>query len=197
MVKIQKGNSISYNFSECLVEPDGSIWYHICHHANPTTYKFSSSNDFTNGVYIDENRWFHASILNELTSWEILWIQQATQTSEFVKLRWTQTKNPFTATYEDVAPDKITFNTSTGYTIGSGGGMYKLNSSTFFCCANETKGNWWGAAGAWNGHQGGIPGYPNQGIITTGGIDVYVKIDTPKTLIHKIQITDSTSLIEK
>jgi hypothetical protein len=42
------------------------------------------------------------NICNELTAWEFLYVQYATNTSTPAKYRWKQTVNPFTATYSDV-----------------------------------------------------------------------------------------------
>lgn len=183
-------------FQEYHVEPDGSIWYKICYHNNPTNKKFSSTDPFTTGVYLDEDRWFHASILNQLTSWEFLWIQNTDAGGAIQKFRWSQSKNPFTATYEDVAPGKVTYNTSSGYINNGNGGLYKLNSSTFFCVANGTKGNWFGAAGAWAAHDGGIPGHPTGNTIRTGSLNLYVRVNNSKADIRKLGIIDFSNFYE-
>lgn len=183
----KQGVWIGTNFVEYLIEPDGSIWMPICHHNNPAEKKFSSTDDFTNGVFKDQDRWFNAGICNQLTSWEFLWRQNAETYSPSIKIRWTQSKNPFTAVYADVAPGTVTFNSSSGYTVLSGaGGMYKLNANTFFCCANTTNGHWNGAAGAWGTHNGGIPGFPGVGTIKSGSLDVYVRVDKSNLGIFKI-----------
>ena len=163
-------------FIEYHQEPDGTLWIPIGHHNNPVAKKFSSSNDFGNGVYLDSDRWLNAGVLNSLTSWEMLWIQRAEATSAAVKFRWVQNYNPLTATYAQVAPGQVTFNTSSGYTSSSYGGMYKLNSNTYLCCANNSNGNWFGALGAWNAHDGGIPGFPGASTVRTGCIDAYVRV---------------------
>ena len=183
----KQGLWIGTNFIEYLIEPDGSIWMPICHHNNPTAKKFSSTDDFTNGVFKDHDRWFNAGICNQLTSWEFLWRQSTESYSPSIKIRWTQSKNPFTAVYADVAPGKVTFNSSSGYTVPSGaGGIYKLNSNTFFCVTNGTNGNWFGAAGAWGAHDGGIPGFPSIGTVRSGSMDLYVRVDKSNLDAFKI-----------
>lgn len=185
----KQGLWIGTNFIEYLIEPDGSIWMPICHHNNPTEKKFSSTNDFTNGVFIDHDRWFNAGICNKLTSWEFLWRQNTESYDPSVKIRWTQSKNPFTAVYANVKPGTVTFNSSSGYTVpntSSAGGIYKLNSNTFFCCTNTTNGNWFGAAGAWTAYNGGIPGFPSIGDIRSGSMDLYVRVDKSNLEAFKI-----------
>lgn len=98
----------------------------------------------------------------------------ATGSTEY-KFRWVQTKSPYTATFAEVASSAVTKVTTSGYTSYSWGGLYVLNSSTYFCTNNGTQGNWWGAVGAWNTHQGGIPGWIS--VITTGYEDVYLRVD--------------------
>lgn len=171
------GQFYNSNINEYHIEPDGSIWEHVFHHNNPVNNKFSSTDTFTTGVYKNSDMWFNFQICNQLSSWEFLYCQNVTKESPTVKYRWIQTKNPFTAVYADVAPGAVTRITTTGYTNGTYGGLYKLNSSAFFVVANASNGNWFGATGAWNAYNGGIPGYPNT-TVTSGQIDIYVRVDS-------------------
>lgn len=188
------------SFSETLMcqydtnfydEPDGSVWIRISHHNNPTTYKFASTDTFASSVYKDDNRWFNVSLCNVITgTWEVMVKQKTTSTATETKFRWTQKTNPMLGTYEDVAPSSanIVRNTSSGYTVSSFGGLYKLNSNTYLVATNGSKGNWWGAIGAWGAHQGGIPGY-NAQVVTTGYIDLYLRVDNisnSKTSKYKV-----------
>lgn len=170
--------------SNIYIEPDGSAWVRIFHHNNPTSYKFVSGDTFTTGVYKDENRWFNFDLCNYTDKWEFIVKSKATPDATEYKYRWIQTKNPLTATFADVAAANVTKITTTGYTSYSWGGLYKINSSTFLCTNNGTNGNWWGAVGAWNAHQGGIPGWTT--VITTGYEDVYLRIDNITTTMPTI-----------
>lgn len=145
---------------------------------------FSSSDSFATGVYKNDEMWFDFTRCKELSSFEFLYIQQSTKGGAYTRYRWVQSKSPFVATYEDVAPNAVTRITTTGYTDGGYGGMYKLGSNTYFVVANSNKGNWFGAAGSWSHHQGGIPGYPNT-VVTTGNVRVFVRIDVPKIKDYK------------
>ena len=182
------------DFIEYHEEADGSLWYQVAHHYKTNSKLFSSTDDFTNGVYLDEDRWVHMNICNELTSWEFLYVQYATNTSAPVKYRWKQTVNPFTATYSDVQPGNVTNITTTGYVNGGMGGLYKINSNTAFCIANTNNGNWFGAVGSWAKYGAGIPGYPNTSI--AGGYDLYVRIDNTKASIRKLGFIDANNFYE-
>lgn len=159
-------------------EPDGSVWARVFHHNNPgTTGMFASTDTFSTGVYKDSNRWYDVErVCNKLSRFEIMVKQKTTSDATEVKYRWVQTTNPTAATYTDVQPSAVTRNTSSGYTDGGNGGLYLMNSSARCCIANATSGNWFGAAGSWTTYQGGFPGYPNT-VITTGYMDIYVRID--------------------
>ena len=167
-------NPLDTNF---YVEPDGSVWIRIFHHNNPATVRFSSSNDFTKPIYIDDDRWCNMTLVNLITNdtYEFMIKSKLTSDATENKYRWIQTKNPYTAVFADVAAANVTKITTSGYSSYSWGGLYKFNSSTYFCTNNGTNGNWWGAVGAWNAHQGGIPGWIS--VITTGYEDVYLRID--------------------
>ena len=163
------------SFNEYYIEPDGSKWIHVFHHNNPTEKKFNSTDTFSNGVFLDSDRWINTPLLQQEKTHEFLFIQKDTATSTPVKYRWKQTKSPFSSVYADVAPGAVTHITSSGYsTSTTGGGIYILNSNTYMVIANSSNGNWWGAIGCWTAHGGGIPGYPNV-VCTTGSIDLYYR----------------------
>jgi len=172
------GNDTS-NTAHCdRVEPDDSRWIHIAHHNNPGNGKlFSKTDKFAQGVFLDDDRWFniYAGVQN-LSSFEFLVVQKTTSTATETKYRWTQTKSPLTAKYNDVAPSAVTRITTSGYTNGAQGGLYILNNDyTYMSIADGNSGDWFGAFGAYTPSQNGIPGYPNT-FITSGYIDLYVRI---------------------
>ena len=167
------------------VEPDGSVWIKIMHHNNPASIRFDSNDTFTTQVYKDADRWFNVSLCNYLSgTWELMTKQTATAGGAEQKFRWIQSYNPLTATYAQVAAANITKITTSGYTSFSTGGIYPINSSTYLCTNNGSQGNWWGAFGAWNAHQGGIPAW-NGVVVTTGYSDLYLRIDNSKANLDK------------
>jgi hypothetical protein len=178
-------NPLDTHFYE---EPDKSIWIRLVHHNNPASLKFASSNTFASSVYIDADRWFYASIVNAITNntYEFMIKQQATLDGSVAKFRWIQTVNPFTGTFEDVDAVDVTKITTAGYSTSSSyGGIYKLNSNTYFVANNSYKGNWFGALGCWGTWNNGIPGYAGVAI-TTGFIDLYLRIDNQTNNIASI-----------
>ena len=160
------------------VESDGSVWIRISHHNNPQNNgRFASTNDFTKPLYLDANRWFNCQLLNFLSGqWELMIKQKATSSSTETKYRWIQTKNPYSAVYADVTAANVTKVSVPSDAVAAIGGMYKINSSTYFCITNGSNGNWFGAVGAWGVYSNGIPGYPNTAV-TTGYLDLYMRID--------------------
>lgn len=160
---------------QLYIEPDGSCWIRIFHHANCDTKLFTSSDTFTTSVYKDADRWFNVSLCNKVNKWELMVKSMPTTGGTETKYRWIQTKNPMTATYADVAAASVTKITGNGYASYGWGGLYHIGSSTYLATNNGTSGNWWGAVGAWGHHQGGIPGWTT--VITTGYEDVYLRID--------------------
>ena len=162
---------------EVLIEPDGSCWVRIGHHADPTTYKFASGDPFVTGVWKDDRRFLDASYCDLVDKWEFIVEQKQLADSAVQRFRWAQPVNPNTGTFENTVAANITrYGSDDGYTNSGYGGMYKLNSSTYYCCNNGTKGNWMGAIGCWTAHNGGIPGY--GGTIKDGGYtDLYIRID--------------------
>lgn len=197
-MSISKTGTISTStFSETFVnpfdttfyeEPDKSVWIRLIHHNNPASLLFSSTNTFENPVYIDEDRWWYASIVNKITNntYEFMVKQKALATDNETKYRWIQTKNPFDAVFGDVDLADVTRITTTGYsTYGSYAGIYKKNANTYFSVNNGTSSSWWGALGSWTAYQGGIPGFA-QVIIKTGYMDLYLRVDNQVNNITSI-----------
>lgn len=162
-------------------ESDGSIWIRVFHHNNPSGGLFASTDDFTKPIYKDVNRWFNCQLFNQIADnkWELMVKQKKTSSDTETKYRWIQTKNPYNAVYADVSASNITRITTSGYTnISTAGGLYKHNASTYFVINNGTSGNWFGAIGSWTVYQNGIPAYPTTGVITSGYMDLYLRLDT-------------------
>lgn len=177
-MSITKTGQIKDNlFEEFYIEPDGSIWELVFVHNRPAENKFNSADPFTTGFSTDMNLFFNFNICNNLTSWEFLIIQADTYAATPLKRRWVQTANPLTATFADVAAANVTKNTSAGYSSDTWGGLYKINNSNTFLCANNgTSGNWWGATGSKVFYQGGIPAWFGK-IVKDGYVLIYVRVD--------------------
>lgn len=179
-------------------EPDGSTWIHIFHHNNPAASKFNETNlDWTSGKYLDADRWYDVdqAIYSTLGPYEFMVKQKTTSSAAEAKYRWTQSVSPLTAVWEDVKPGQVTFNTTTGYTNSSYGGMYIYKSTGLhMCIANGSKGNWYGGIGAASAYNGGIPGFPNT-VVTTGSIDLYIRIYNGTKIIKDIGM-NSNEFIE-
>ena len=172
---VQKINYVS----EPIQLSDGSWWLQVSHHNNKGgTVLFSSSDPFeTKFVYKNENCWaaFHLIKQHGLynSKYEFMALEQLGTGSEHILRRWSQTVSPFTATYNDVKPgsSKVTHISNMP---SLNGGMYKLNSSTYFCVTNASNGNWYGAFGSWTKHGSGIPTFNNSS--TAGTFDLYVRV---------------------
>lgn len=160
------------------IEPDGSAWVRIVHHADPGAGNlFASSDSFGTWVYKDAKRWFHGKMCDYADRWEFMIEQKANSSASTLKFRWVQTINPNTAAYADVAAASITKNTSTGYTSFSHGGLYKRNSSAYYTTNNGTQSNWWGAVGAWSNTTNGIPAWNGTEVGSGGFEDLYIRVD--------------------
>lgn len=164
---------------EVLIEPDGSCWAHIGHHADPATYKFASGDPFSTGVWKDARRFLDPSICNNVDKWEFLVVQKKTSDGSVERYRWSQPVNPNTTNYSGTVASTITrYGTADGYNSSSYGGMYyNGGNNSYYVCNNGNSGNWYGAIGCWNDFQTGIPAY-NGGTIKDGGYtDLYIRID--------------------
>jgi hypothetical protein len=168
-------------------EPDGSTWVHVFHHNNPSGGRFTNSTaDWSDGVYIDANRWYDVEkMLYNLVKYEFMVKQKTTSDATENKWRWVQNINPMDATWATVGTDACVYNTSSGYATSSyKKGMYIFKTSDLhMCIANNTNGNWYGGIGAAAAFNGGIPGYPNT-TVTTGYIDLYVRVYLPAKIIQ-------------
>lgn len=164
---------------EVLIEPDGSCWAHIGHHADPATYKFASGDPFATGVWKDDRRFLDPSICNNVDKWEFLVVQKKTSGGSVERYRWSQPVNPNTTNYSGTVASTITrYGTADGYNSSSYGGMYyNAGRNSYYVCNDGTSGDWYGAIGCWTDFQTGIPAY-NGGTIKDGGYtDLYIRID--------------------
>ncbi len=177
-------NILTQYDKQIYTEPDNSQWLHIARHNNPgSSGYFTRDSSWETGVYIDDNRWYDVAIVNLLNNFEFMVKQKTTSSVTETKYRWIQSINPLKAVYNDVKPAAVTRITTTGYTDGSQGGLWKMNSSARLCIANANSSNWYGAIGSWTAYSNGIPGYPNT-TITSGYIDLYVRIDNQFNIIY-------------
>lgn len=158
-------------------EPDGSSWIRVAHHNDPTTSGyFNRTDDWDNGVYLSADKWYNMDAIESVSTWEFMVKQKTTSSATETKYRWVQYKSPFTAAWADVKPGTVTFNTSTGYSSSSYGGLWQMNSNARLCIANGSSGNWYGAFGCWSTYNtNNIPGYPNTNI-STGYMDLYIRV---------------------
>lgn len=156
-------------------EPDGSLWVKTFHHYQPASHLFSSTDDFTVPFFKNNSAWWNMTLFDYVDKYEIM-IKQTQGGNEY-KYRWIQNDNPMTATFYSVAADLIKPVEGDGYTSSTYGGICHENVYGSYLTANNGQiSNWWGAIGAWRTHESGIPGY-NAQIITSGYLDVYLRID--------------------
>ena len=166
--------------SEVIHLSDGSTWLQVSHHNNKGgTNLFSSSDKFeTEFVYHNKDCWAAFNLIKEHglynSKYEFMAWEQLTTTENFVVRRWSQKVSPFTATYNTVNPGNSNV-THIENMPSRNGGMYKINSSTYFCITNASNGNWYGAFGSWNSHGTGIPTFDNSS--TAGTFDLFVRVD--------------------
>ena len=178
-------NTFDTNF---YVEPDGSMWIRIFHHNNPANARFAQTDTFTSQVYKDADRWFNVKLCDLLSgSWELMVKQKTTSDATEAKYRWIQSTTPMGGSYDATVVANVTKITTSGYSVNTNaGGAYVHNSNTYIVINNSSNGNWFGAIGSWNAHQGGIPGYPNT-VISTGYMDLYLRIDSAKANLNQVK----------
>lgn len=171
-----KGITNTYQFnSNIKTLEDGSKWLLVLYHNNPSAYLFNTSN-----CKLSENNINLYSILEILTTdnfissdgkYEFLAIQKLLNTSNEDIIRWTQTNAAASTT------------SVTGLT-GTGG--LCLGTNTYLAISNSGS-NWFGACGCYTAYNGGIPGF-NSAIITTGSLQLYIRIDNSKFIIRDTSI---------
>ena len=176
-------------------EPDGSKWIRIFHHADPTTYKFASTNPFTTCFKTDDRRWWAIPVCNDVKgSWELMCKEKGTPSDTERKFRWIQNTNPMDGDFASTASSKITRNTSSGYMTNTYGGLYRFNNNCYIVANNGNNGNWFGAFGSWYAHDGGIPSFPGGATIKDGGYkDLYLRIPENQEQVFYL---DSTGYID-
>ena len=159
------------------VEPDGSRWVLVALHANPKSGNmFSSSDSFSTFVYKDSSRYFNGKICDHVNRWEFLAIQKANSTAAIDKFRWIQSKSPNTASFADTTSANVTKITN-GYSTTAYGGIYKLDSNTYYVANNGTSGSWYGAMGCWTVWNNGLPGWNSTAVVDGGYLMLYIRMD--------------------
>ena len=170
-------NPLDLNFYS---EPDGTAWIRIFHHNNPANALFESTDTFTSSVYKDTDRWFNVALCNLADKWELMIKQATTSGGTEEKYRWIQSVNPMIAEYADVTSANVT-KISNGYNVldDTYGGIFKqANGNTYLSGTGSKASTWYGAIGSWTVWNNGIPGYNgNNRVITTGYIDLYLRVD--------------------
>lgn len=178
-------------------EPDGSAWVHIYHHNAPSTYGvFTHADDskvtneeFEESIYLDEHRWFNVGICNYVDKWEIMTVRRAKDTNNFVVNRWIQPANPMTAEAAEVLNDLLTIISGSTYMNENGtynssysynGYGYLGNTAAFIYAYTGTSTSYYGAIGQkqfWNGGNTPFNSTSKSNAITTGSVDLYLRID--------------------
>lgn len=180
--------------SNIYYEPDGSAWIRVFHHNNPANNKFSSSDPFTTSFKKNDNMWWDMPKFNQITDniYDIMVKYKTTSNASEIKHRWVQYTNPMSGTFEDTTYDKVTKSYYYGSTImnNSYGGFYRDTSNNAYIVNNNNNRNqWWGAIGCWSDFYNGIPG-PNDTTITSGYVDVYMRIPNHSAIPHNISTGD-------
>lgn len=205
----KKGQLVQTQLNEYIIEPDGAIFKKIYYHNNPSVYSFSSTDSFTEGIYT-ENTYFDFKICNELSTWELILMQQRMSSNEvginniIRKWRIIQPANPLTATFDQTKLSNCTRITN-GYSdswTGNYAGLYLINSSnTYLAQNNGSSGNWQGATGCkvkyTSGGITGLPGY-NAYMVGDGFQAAYIRVDSIINYanIDKLNIATATELYE-
>lgn len=182
-ISVHEISELSCRFdSHIYSEPDMTMWIRVAHQANPasTANLFASTDAFSTYVYKNENAWFDvAAFANSSFSWwELMIKQKGTDTGTEDIYRWQQEYNPMIATYDQAGSSHVyRYPSNTRYTMHeSYYGLHKHGTHTYLCANNGTETNWWGAIGAWDRHNSGIPGW-GATLVTTGYIDLYIRIN--------------------
>lgn len=177
--------------SEIVELDDGSKWIQIMHHDTKKATNLFSSGDaaLTKSVFKNSDCWCDFPLINEIglydSKYEFFLVQEK-YNGKFTRYRWSQTVNPFDATF-----DNTKYNSSGITQIenmpSTYGGMYKSTSEkTFFNMNNNASSNWYGAIGcytAWSQtisgtSYAGIPGFADSdSAIAAGVVDLWMRID--------------------
>lgn len=167
------------NYLTEVIEYKGGFYLQVSHHNNKGgTNLFSSGDAFESSfVYHNDECWSAFPLIKNHGlyngAYEFIAIEQLGTTDNITLRRWKQTVSPFTATYATAKKDGGNF-TALENIPSMNGGMYKLNSNTYFCITNATNGNWYGAFGSWNKHGSGIPTFNNSS--SAGIFDLFVRV---------------------
>lgn len=184
------------NYSSAMELSDGSLWMPIMVQDNKNgSNMFTASDNTGNYIYHNDTCWSCFNLINTAARptsniYEFLVVQEYEKDKSFNYYRWTQTINPFNATWANVNP-------SSGNVTHLGdsatyGGMYKKDdTNVFMCFANDTENNWYGCAhrklwGGTAGTDGYVPGYNH---VKVYGLQiVYIRVSRIDTQIHTSQI---------
>lgn len=168
---------------------DGAYWLKVLRHSNPSdlTARFSTSN--YGNLITNPALYSRLSDIPKCRSkegkFEFLVRQKPKETDSTAILRWTQTNDPTTTTTPSDFVNIENCNSATQ-------GIRKNGSSAYLTAYNpNATTNWFGACGAVSSHQGGIPGF-NTAVITTGFLELWVRIDNTNLDLTDLTTTATT-----
>lgn len=176
------------NYLSEVIEYKGGFYLQVSHHNNKGgTNLFSSSDAFENSfVYHNDECWSAFPLIKNCGlydgAYEFIALEQLGTSSNIVLRHWKQTVDPFTATYATAKKDGGNF-TALENIPSMNGGMYKINSNTFFCITNASNGNWYGAFGSWSKFGSGIPTFNNGS--SAGIFDLFVRVSPENAQIYR------------
>lgn len=188
---VAKCTNVSEYSDDMKVLEDGSTFVKLLHHNNPASNLFTQDNCWNN----NSDNLFSAlgllkadNLVNSAGEYEFLVCEKLTSGETESQCRWKQTSNPAISS------------TLTGYQLISGApprSVGLMNKGSYGCFHNG--GSWWCCCGSYSVYSGGIPGF--FGIVTTGYLDLYIRIPDVKMLndnkaIFHINNIQTNQLIE-
>lgn len=153
----------------------GCTWLKVLHHNTPATNLFTAANGKRND---DKDLYSRLGLFDSNTNfrmpnnnYEFLVREKLESTSSQNEATWVQTSNPTATTatgFQKITPSS-NLPRSFALTHTSANAVFDDSGST-----------WWCSCGCNTAYQGGIPGF--WGIVTTGHIDLYIRVDDTKYL---------------
>lgn len=164
--------NLSNQYNLPTITKDNATWGCVLFHNTPETQIFANrtaaahSGTFESGLYSRLDLLTSNNFKNSQGAIEFMALQKTTSSASEVIYRWTQSNSPCDTT-------AVTNYTNISNTLR---GLCLCNGRTYLA-HTETISNWQGACGAYDKHQGGIPGISNN-VVTSGYLKLYVRLDT-------------------
>ena len=181
-------------------EYDGALWVPLLVHYVPNGL-FSTGPDYRKSVYVKDRIWSNFQLINSETrpssDYEFLTLQQSSVEGNYDMYRWSQTINPFEATWSDVNPSKVGTTVTRIYpTSGwSNGGMYFANwAAVIMCFSNSSSSNWYGC-GIRQSLNGGIPG--QNGKVVKGYQLLFMRVADTKSKFTSSKQINVKEIVER